>query len=637
MSVEVFGKDDDIDKAVDAQIGKCVDLSQPKSFFLFAGAGSGKTRSVVNCLRDIRKESAARLRLKGQRVGVITYTNAARDEIEERLDHDSLIEVSTIHSFVWSLIKGFNADIRLWLKENLRSDVEKLQELQAKAKSRTTKTFSDRARSILSKQERLAQLDQVRVFTYNPNGENLGKDSLNHSEVIKIGASFLTDKPTMQRILVNRFPILLIDESQDTNKLLMESLFAVQKIWKHQFCLGLFGDMMQRIYADGKPDLGRDLPPDWARPAKTINHRSPKRIIRLINKISAAIDEQEQKPRSDKEEGQVRLFILPSAAEGKPALEQKAANHMQTVTDDPEWQNNGVKTLILEHHMAAHRMGFLPMFEPLYKQGTLNIGLLDGSLAGIKFFSDQVLPVVKAQKAGDKFKVAAIVRKFSPLLSKEALKANPKKQSEQIFNARKAVEDLLSLWAEEKEPRFIDVLRSVHKTGLFEIPGKLQTIAARSKEEQEAAEESIGASPEEAEEEDSSQIAAWDKMLVTKFEQLERYIEYIQGRAEFDTHQGVKGLEFPRVMVIVDDGSARGFLFSYEKLFGAKEKTKTDIEHEQAGEETGIDRTRRLFYVTCSRAKQSLAIVCYSANPQAVQNHVLSEGWFDASEVLMSV
>ncbi len=207
--------------------------------------------------------------------------------------------------------------------------------------SHATKTFSDRARSILSKQERLAQLDQIRVFTYNPNGENLGKDSLNHSEVIKIGASFLTDKPTMQRILVNRFPVLLIDESQDTNKLLMESFFAVQNIWKQQFCLGLFGDMMQRIYADGKPDLGRNLPPDWARPAKTINHRSPKRIIRLINKIRAAVDEQEQKPRSDKEDGWVRIFILPSATEGKPALERKAANHMQTVTGDPEWQNNG--------------------------------------------------------------------------------------------------------------------------------------------------------------------------------------------------------------------------------------------------------------------------------------------------------
>jgi uncharacterized protein YbbC (DUF1343 family) len=40
---------------------------------------------------------------KGQRVGVITFTNAASDEIKSRLAFDPLIDVSTIHSFAWSL------------------------------------------------------------------------------------------------------------------------------------------------------------------------------------------------------------------------------------------------------------------------------------------------------------------------------------------------------------------------------------------------------------------------------------------------------------------------------------------------------------------------------------------------------
>ena len=46
--------------------------------------------------------------------------------------------------------------------------------------------------------------------------------------------------------------------------------------------------------------------------------------------------------------------------------------------------------------------------------------------------------------------------------------------------------------------------------------------------------------------------------------------------APFDTHQGVKGLEFPRVFVVIDDEAARGFMFSYEKLFGARAMTSTD-------------------------------------------------------------
>jgi DNA helicase II / ATP-dependent DNA helicase PcrA len=83
----------------------------------------------------------------------------------------------------------------------------------------------------------------------------------------------------------------------------------------------------------------------------------------------------------------------------------------------------------------------------------------------------------------------------------------------------------------------------------------------------------------------------------------------------------------------MDDDEARGFLFKYDKLFGAAAKTDTDIKNEKAGTETSIERTRRLFYVTCSRAKNSLAIVAYSENPRAVRDHVIAEGWFDSNEV----
>ena len=68
-----------------------------------------------------------------------------------------------------------------------------------------------------------------------------------------------------------------------------------------------------------------------------------------------------------------------------------------------------------------------------------------------------------------------------------------------------------------------------------------------------------------------------------------------------------------------------GFLFSYEKLFGAKAKSKTDLDNESQGKDTTIDRTRRLFYVTCSRAMSSLGIVAYTGDPTAVQHHVVSQ------------
>ena len=59
-------------------------------------------------------------------------------------------------------------------------------------------------------------------------------ESLDHNEVIECGSYFLTNKPVMQRLLVSKYPIILIDESQDTHQALMDALFTVQSAHKEQ-------------------------------------------------------------------------------------------------------------------------------------------------------------------------------------------------------------------------------------------------------------------------------------------------------------------------------------------------------------------------------------------------------------------
>ncbi|HKI12195.1 MAG TPA: UvrD-helicase domain-containing protein [Candidatus Acidoferrum sp.] len=628
------------DDHVDEEISTVLDLDNPVSFFLFADAGSGKTRSLVNALTNLRQKHSRGgnlLRLYGQRVGVITYTNAACDEIKRRSEFDPLVEVSTIHSFVWSLISGFHGDIRRWLQTKLPADIVELKELQAKGRA-GTKAALDREEAIKAKQKRLASLDTIRGFKYNPVGDNRGLDSLNHTEVIQMGADFLMQKPLMQRILVTKFPILLVDESQDTNKLLMDAFMQLQRDYKGRFCLGLFGDVMQRIYADGKTDLGRDLPPDWARPTKKLNHRCPRRIIKLINRIRYSVDGHVQIARPDSKEGVVRLFILRGGSEKKEEIELRVREKMAAVTDDRYWSGPeaDVKTLMLEHHMVASRMGFLEMFDALYSVDSFQTGLRDGSLSGLPLFSQLVLPLLRAKQRGDEFAVAAIVREASPLLSKEALKAAGANQRAQIEKAQEAVKGLVALWSEGRTPSFLDILSCVSRTGLFDIPESLRPFAAR----EERIREDAGAgriSPPDDEEQSNQVLAAWGKFLQSSFPQIEPYGEYVSGRAAFETHQGVKGLEFPRVMVVMDDSEARGFMFSYEKLFGAKDKSKTDLENEHQGKDSGVDRTRRLFYVTCSRAKESLALVAYSSNPERVRDYVVHEGWFEESEVQLGI
>ncbi|MEA5160716.1 AAA family ATPase [Cereibacter johrii] len=626
--------DDNFDSEADETILACLNVEKPRSFFLYAGAGSGKTRSLVEAIRTVCKEQGRRLSLSGQKIGVITYTNAACDEIKQRLEFDSRVEVSTIHAFAWSLIAGYDGDIRGWLSTRLLTDIAELEEAQAKGRA-NSKAASDRARSIESKRRRRENLAEITRFVYSPTGDNRTRDSLSHAEVIAMTADFLSTKPGLRRLLVTRFPILLIDESQDTNRRLMDALLDVEAGCHEAFCLGLFGDTMQRIYADGKERLAELIPQAWAKPRKRMNHRCPTRVITLINKIRQDEDGEEQQPRSDAEEGVVRLFVVSQAIADKGAAEATVAARMAEVTGDLSWAEGAeaIKTLALEHLMSARRFGFEQFFEPLYAVERIRTSFLQGTGAGIGLFTREVLPLVAALRAGDRFAVAAVVRRTSPLLERKALEAAGEKQVEILSKVKATCDGLLALVNKDEKPTARSVLRYVAETNLFTIPEVLVPFSVADAAIEGEIDAADDAGDQEEEVDVKSELGGWRLALEAPFDQIERYDRYVRGVSQFDTHQGVKGLEFPRVMVVVSDDEARGFMFAYDKLFAMKAKSKTDLENEAAGKETTIDRTRRLFYVTCSRAEQSLAVVYYTVDPTLARDAMIRKEWFEPGEI----
>ena len=631
--------DDKFDSEADETILACLNIEKPRSFFLYAGAGSGKTRSLVEAIRTVCKEQGRRMSLSGQKIGVITYTNAACDEIKQRLEFDPRVEVSTIHAFAWSLIAGYDADIRGWLATQLVVDIAELEEAQAKGRA-NSKAASDRARSIESKRRRRENLAEISRFVYSPTGDNRTRDSLSHAEVIAMTADFLVAKPGLRRLLVTRFPILLIDESQDTSRRLMDALLDVEEGNRQAFCLGLFGDTMQRIYADGKERLAEAIPQAWARPRKRMNHRCPKRVITLINKIRRDEDGEEQQPRSDAKQGVVRLFVVSQAIVDKSVAEAAVAARMAELTGDPGWQEGteAIKTLALEHLMSARRFGFEQFFEPLYAVERIRTSFLQGMGAGIGLFTREILPLVAALRAGDRFAVAAVVRRTSPLLERKTLEAAGEKQVEILRKVKAASDGLLALLNADEKPTVRSALRYVAETGLFTIPEVLVPFSVADAIVQDGDTDAAGDVADREEEADvKSELGGWRLALEAPFDQIERYDRYVRGVSQFDTHQGVKGLEFPRVMVVVSDDEARGFMFAYDKLFAMKEKSKADIDNETAGKETSIDRTRRLFYVTCSRAEQSLAVVYYAADPTLARDAMIRQEWFEPGEIELMV
>ena len=62
-------------------------------FLLSGGAGSGKTYTLVQVIKEV-------LNKYHFRIACMTYTNAAANEIEQRVNHRDL-NVSTIHDFLW--------------------------------------------------------------------------------------------------------------------------------------------------------------------------------------------------------------------------------------------------------------------------------------------------------------------------------------------------------------------------------------------------------------------------------------------------------------------------------------------------------------------------------------------------------
>ena len=605
-----------IDNQVDAALEKCI-LSIPrKSFFLFAGAGSGKTYSLVLLLKKIRKSIGKEILLQGKKVAVITYTNAATNEIINRLDYSPVFHISTIHSFVWDIIKHFQGDIKKLYCHYLEEEIHEINEKLENTRNKTTKTYTSNEEKLKFLKKCLENAKKIEKFIYNPNGSNLEYNALNHADVIKLSAQMIMDNLMLRRIIAQRYPILLIDESQDTKKELVDAFFKVQENFADIFTLGFLGDQKQRIYTDGKDNMISIIPENWEKPVKKMNYRCAKRIIHLANTIGKDIDiNAEQCPCEDADDGLVRLFIV-QQREGinKDKVEQSIMTIMGDKTKDDKWVglDADIKILTLEHMMAARRLGFDAFFALFHKVKKYQMSFLQGTVSEIEFFTKVVLPIAESMKGNGRVALE-ILKEHSPLLSNQK-KVKP---YESYLKCRDKAGELESMVRENKTIR--EIVKLIYDSQLIGLPNVV--------------ERANNLHSVDVKESDDEELIAWVNAMDLPIEIIRKYDDYVNHRTRFDTHQGVKGLEFDRVLVIIDDSEAKGFMFSYDKLFGVKGLNETDINNMAEGKDTSINRTQRLFYVTCTRAKKSLAVLMYTNNPAKVKEETIRKGWFEEDEI----
>lgn len=603
----------------DEKYKKLISPDNKKSFFLFAGAGTGKTYTLVEMLRAIKDSYAKTFELAGQQCAVITFTNAATDEIRNRLKDTSIFSISTIHSFLWSLISPFQKDIKTTY---IQFKNEELQEIEAKInKNKNSKSklekYQDRKQEL---EQEIETAREVEKFSYDPNGDNISRNSLNHADVIKIGSYLIREKSMLQTILVGSYPILLIDEGQDTNKNVIQAFLTVQNSHPEDFKLGILGDTKQQIYFDGEPNIENELNDNWVKDHLSTNWRSDNRIVNLSNKIAALIDPNAQViPRYGVKEGFVHLFIKEYTKDlDRVSVESSVCNEMKIISVDSKWIDGPVKKLLLEHRMAASRLGFEELYDNLHSIGQ---GFLDGSIPEMFIFKNILLPISNMTEERDFNGIFQIVKEYSPLFDKKGLYENSKTPLKELHTLNKVVTELEGLLNNDAST-IREIIKFVDNNNIFPIP----PIIKKAMTEREMTEDIN-------ELKEVTDVSAWRKSLDLPFSQVKNYLKYVTGQSEFATHQGVKGLEYDRVLVIIDENAAKGRMFSYDKLFGVKPLSPKDKTHIDNNEDNAISRTLRLFYVVCTRAKHSLAILAYTSNPSMVQKTCEDNGWFNHNEI----
>lgn len=610
------------DTQADIDVRACLDRKSPRSFVMVAGAGSGKTTSLIKALAHLGETRGADLRRAGQKIACITYTEVAVAEISGDVGVSPLFHVSTIHSFLWSVIRPFKTDIAAWVVARIEEKITEKQEHHQKPRTQA-KTKERLEREIAELEEDLAAIDRVEAFTYGT-GSSYAEGILGHDDILKLTPACVAQHPLLRQLVASRFPFIFVDESQDTNPHVVEALRQIAGE-QPRLCIGFFGDPVQKIYSTGTGVV--ELLDGWAEITKPENFRCPTSVLSVINAVRKPVDGLEQtrgrmrmvEGVEEPVAGTANLFILPADDQRTARLAAVRAWLAAQTADDlwlSDLRESDVRLLVLVHRMAATRLGFPNLYAALNDKApqSLKEGLGDGSAWPLRPFVQHILPMMAAAGANDQFTVMSIVRAESPRLEPARLAGQV--VSEVLAALQQAVDGLVALMAEGSLASVADVLRHVRDTELLRLDDRFAPhLLAESVDD------------------GHSGFANVQAFLACGVSELWSYRRYIDEESPFATHHGVKGAQFERVLVVIDDEEAAYTLYSYGKYFGFLPLSDRDQAHIDAGEESVLDRTARLFYVCCSRAVKDLAVVVFAQDVAAARAAIVGKSLFPEAAI----
>lgn len=535
-------------------------LDNGKSFILDAGAGSGKTHSLVMALRYLIEKKGNEFLRQGKHIACITYTNVASEEISSRTDGHPVVFSVTIHAFCWSLIKGFQAF--------LREELPKLPKWQERL---------DEAGGLFDR-------DIEYELGFPSARKESSKVSLHHDDVLALMVR-LMNQPKFRKQLISRYPVVFIDEYQDTNKQFVSALLdnCVRK--GEGPLIGFFGDHWQQIYGEDNT-CGRIIDDILVKIKQKSNFRSVPAIVEVLNRMRPELPQAFSDPEA---EGSVAVFHTNSwsgarrdgkgGGHWKDDLPTEVAHNSlkmlreKLIADGWDMSASQTKILMLTHGVLASEQGYSSIAK-VFSGFNNSFAKKEDSL--IKFLLEIVEPVAIAYEG----------KRFGEMFRILEMKIPPIRRAE---DKREWANDMMTLLKLRNEATIGEVIDHLKATKRPRLP---DSILQREKE----LKEWIAA----GEIDESTTKKRLKQLLSIKYTEIVALSQFVDDHTLYSTKHGVKGTEFENVIVVAGRGWNK---YDFNKLLECLEHPN-DI-----SDRTAYERWRNLFYVACSRPKKRLAVL----------------------------
>lgn len=593
-------------------------IKNGNNFLLSGGAGSGKTYSLVQVIKQVIVDNPT------SKVACMTYTNAAVKEIEERVNHDNLT-VTTIHDFLWDNIKHFQKELKSTLVKLINDESE------TKIKIDNETVSPDYFDSL---EETIEYKEYLR----------LKEGIISHDELLVVANSMFQRFPKLCDILKDRYQFIFIDEYQDTHREVIEIFLTHLNQSKKKNIIGFFGDAMQSIYPDSIGNLD-DYKGDKAEKVKEVkkeqNRRNPKLVYELANRLRVNTDGLVQTHSDDDNAPNMLNGIV---KDGNIKFAYSTDGNLQSFRDYLGWDfldSKETKELNLTHNLIAGKAGFRGLME-IYDRDRIielknkitkkikedNIEISEEATFGEVL--DQVnLPVKPSTQVGqfitenNDLYTAARSYKFSDFrkiyLDKDQL-LDDKKQDKEDENKKGSKRDHLikhlfkiqnniSLYQNKKYNEFLRITDFRYNFKNIEQKRLLQKsiielidVGDKTIEQiiTEANEKGICLVDDNLMRFIAEKEYVYNRVKNVRFSEFQKLYDYLEGATPFSTQHKTKGDEFSNVLVILDNGKWNDYNFEYLFL--------------NTGTPSVLERTQKIFYVCCTRAKENLAV--YYHNPK---------------------